>query len=215
MVLLQPEDKKAIGMELEGLKEAVKLVVHLPANKNEPNEDLKSLVVELSEMDERISCEVLMEGEDEEVDYILERRPALVIIDKDGSDRGVIFYGVPVGSTLKSIISLILLASTGETGLEEGVMERIMKMDPGSLQVLITPATPGCNKAMDIANRIAYINKAITSSTIDLTEFPEIAQQYHVLGLPMTIGSDGLKFTGAYDVGEVLQILEDKLSDAE
>ncbi len=215
MVLLQPEDKKAIGNELEGLKEAVKLVVHIPANKNEPNENLKSLVMEIAEMDERISCEILMEGEDEEVDYILERRPALVVLDKDGSDRGVIFYGMPGGNTLKSLISLMLLVSTGETGMKDEVMERISKMGPDSLQVLVTPATSGCNNTIDIANRIAYVNKAITSSTIDLTEFPEIAQQYHVIGLPMTVGNDDLKFTGVYDLGEVLQILEERISDAE
>ncbi len=215
MVLLQPEDKKAIGKELEGLKEVVKLVVHIPVNKNEPYENLKSLIMEIAEMDERISCEILMEGEDEEVDYILERRPALVVLDKDGSDRGVIFYGMPGGNTLKSFISLILLASTGETGMADEVKERISKMEPNSLQVFLTPATPRCNNTMDITNRIAYINKAITSSTIDLTEFPEIAQQFHVLGLPMTLGNDDLRFTGVYDLGEVLQILEEKISDTE
>ena len=215
MVLLQPEDKKAIEKELEGLKEAVKIVVHLPTNKNEPYENLKSLVMEIAEIDESISCEIIMEGEDEEVDYILERRPALVVLDKDGSDRGVIFYGMPGGNTLKSLISLILLVSTGETGMEDEVIERISRMEPNSLQVFVTPATPRCNDTIDIANRIAYVNSGITSSVIDVTDFPEIAQQFHVIGLPMTVGSDDLKFTGVYDLGEVLQILEEKISDTE
>lgn len=215
MVLLQPEDKKAIEKELEGLKEAVKLVVHIPTNKSEPYENLKSLVMEIAEIDERISCEILAEGEDEEVDYILERRPALVVLDKDGLDRGVIFYGMPGGNTFKSLISLILLASTGETGMDDEVIERISGMEPNSLQVFVTPATPRCNDTIDIANRIAYVNRAITSSIIDVTDFPEVAQQFHVIGLPMTVGNEDLKFTGVYDLGDVLQILEEKISDTE
>ncbi len=215
MVLLQPEDKKAIENELEGLKEAVKLVAHIPANKNEPFENLKSLLQEIAEMDERISCDILTEGDDEEVDYILERRPAIVVQDKDGSDRGIIFYGMPGGNTLKSFISLILLTSTGETGLEDEVIERISKMESSSLQVFVTPATPRCDETIEISNKIAYINSGMTSSIVDVTDFPELAQQFHVIGLPMTVGNDDLKFTGVYDLGEVLQILEEKISDTE
>ena len=49
---------------------------------------------------------------------------------------------------------------------------------------------------VSLAYRLASVSPFVTASTIEATEFPELAKQYQVTGVPKTIVDDRIEILG-------------------
>ena len=49
---------------------------------------------------------------------------------------------------------------------------------------------------VSLAYRLAAVSSFVTASTIEATEFPELAKQYQVTGVPKTIVDDRIEILG-------------------
>lgn len=63
-----------------------------------------------------------------------------------------------------------------------------------------------------MAHKLAIANVRITADVIEITEFPEMAQRYHIYGVPKVVINDQVEFEGALPepmfVQEVLRAVD-------
>jgi thioredoxin family protein/DUF2892 family protein len=77
--------------------------------------------------------------------------------------------------------------------------------------VYVTPTSPYCSRAALPAHKMALVSDWVTADAVDATEFPELADSYHVQGVPRTIVNDTVHIEGA--VPEAMLMAELILED--
>ena len=159
------------------------------------------LVEEIGEVDERIDVEILDFEDDEKIveKYEVEMTPAILVLDEEGKDYGLRFYGIPSGHEFPTLIEDIIVVSNGAIPqLSQRNVERIKKIDkPMRIMVFITPTCPYCPRAVLIAHNIALANDLIKGEMIEAMEFMELSERYRVEAVPHIIISDVHEFVGA------------------
>jgi glutaredoxin-like protein len=147
--------------------------------------------------------------------YRIDKAPAVVVlVDESGRrDLGIRFYGVPAGYEFATLIEDIRLASRGTTDLSPKTVETLSDLTaPLHVQVFVTSTCPYCPRAVLLAHKIAIASDWVTADAVDATEFPELADRYHVHGVPRTVINDAVHLEGAVPesmlLAELMPILE-------
>jgi len=213
MSQMQSDDQSLAREMLKDLENKVTLRSYVPSGKNIPSEDMKGLVKDLSEMSENVEKEIVSEEDAEEP---LERYPSLIVIDKDEKPFNLIFHGTPSVNLLKGLLYVVkLVANKGSTPLTDEERERARKLPKMELMLLSTPSTPKVDEMLWLYGSIILENPNINLDVVELIQFPEVAEEHNVIGLPVTVESNGLRFTGDYEASDLLKILEERISDQE
>lgn len=132
--------------------------------------------------------------------YRIDKAPAIVVLgDETGRrDFGIRFYGSPAGYEFATLIEDIRMASRGTTDLSPATVEVLANLTvPLHLQVFVTPTCPYCPRAALLAHKMAIVSDWVTADAVDATEFPELADRYHVHGVPRTIVNNTVHIEGA------------------
>jgi glutaredoxin-like protein len=145
-----------------------------------------------------------------------------VLGDQSGRrDFGIRFSGSPAGYEFATLIEDIRMARGQETlGLSPGTVQTLAHLTgPLHLQVFVTPTCPYCPRAVVLAHRLAIASDRVTAEAIDATEFPELADRYHVQGVPRTVVNDAVHIEGAVPesllMAELIPFLESTAPPAE
>ncbi|HHD16159.1 MAG TPA: hypothetical protein ENK47_05565 [Euryarchaeota archaeon] len=216
MTSISPEDRNEIVRRFESLKEPVTILFHKPEGKENDFSDFLSALEDICSMSELLSTMDMVEMEtDEDLIHDVDMFPALVLLDGNGDHHGIRFYGIPSGKLFEVFIDTIVMISSGEDGLEKGAKERVMALDENKLLILCTPGVPGLGPFLMNCMRMAFVSERIECGVADLIQFPELAEEYHVLDMPKTISNSQLRFSGIYSLDETLEILEKRIGDAE
>ncbi|MGB9599459.1 MAG: protein disulfide oxidoreductase [Myxococcota bacterium] len=156
--------------------------------------EAKNLYNELAEITEKITVEVIDPQNKEEAEKykIMDIRPATIVLDENGKDNGIRFYGIVAGYEFSSFLETLLLVSTGKHQLKDSTVEFIKTVDKDvDFKIFVTPSCPYCPTAVYIGHVMAYLsNNKITSNMIEVSEFPEMGSQYNVMGVPRTVIND-------------------------
>lgn len=138
----------------------------------------------------------------------IERVPATVVVGT--RDFGIRYYGIAAGYEFTSLLEAIVMASTGESGLEPELEEAVKRLPkPLNLKIFVTPLCPHCQKMVKIAYQFAIADQGMQVEVIEGAEFPALADKYGVSGVPKTVIDDGQSFEGAPPAWSVyLQMLK-------
>src|SRR5512142_2649720 len=128
--------------------------------------------------------------------FQVDRAPTVVVVAKEGSgltDLGIRFAGIPSGHEFGTLINDILLVSGRDSGLSEKTREYLRSLNkPLLLQVFVTPTCPYCPRAVLLAHQMAMENpRMIRAEGVEAMEFPELADRFHVSGVPQTVINAG------------------------
>jgi glutaredoxin-like protein len=139
---------------------------------------------------------------DKAAQYGIDRAPAIVILGRDEEglerDSGIRFLGAPGGYEFISLVRAVLLVGGGAPSLTEASRERIALVDrPVTMHVFTTPTCPHCPRAVIMAHEMAWSNPRIRAYAVEATEFPDLAQQYRVTGVPKTVVDGRTEILGA------------------
>jgi glutaredoxin-like protein len=123
--------------------------------------------------------------------YRVDKTPAFVVTAKDGEklvDTGIHYSGIPSGHEFNTIIQDILLVASRDSGLKPATREFLKTLQkPIHMQVFVTPTCPYCPQAVVLAHRMAMENPGmIRAEGVESMEFPDLAQQFNVSGVPQT-----------------------------
>ncbi|MCX6057461.1 MAG: thioredoxin family protein [Chloroflexi bacterium] len=183
----------------EEMKEPVQILFFGSQDNCEYCADTRQLLEEVAAIDEKVSLNIydLKDNADMAVKFNVDRVPAIVIAAKDGdqiTNLGIQYSGIPSGHEFGTLINDIVLVSGRDSGLSLEVREFLKHLtQPLHLQVFVTPTCPHCPRAVLLAHQMAMENPTmIRAEGVEATEFPELANQFNVRGVPQTVINAGM-----------------------
>ncbi|MCD6591689.1 MAG: thioredoxin family protein [Thaumarchaeota archaeon] len=199
MPILKERDKRLLKARFSrDLANRVRLIVFTQEFECEYCREVRELMEELAELDEKIRVEVY----DFKADRGLAERlrvdkiPALLLFGE--REYGVRFFGIPSGYEFTTLIEDVIDVSRGSSRLSPQVRERVRSIDKQvHIQVFVTPTCPYCPMAVRAAHQMAIENPMITADMIEALEFPHLANRYQVMAVPKIIINDKVSFEGA------------------
>ena len=160
--------------------------------------ETRQLLEEVSSLSEKITIMIFdfTADQDQAAAYGVDKLPALVI--KGEQDYGVRFFGIPSGYEYMSLIEAIIDVSRGQTGLKADTRQALKDLDKDvRIQVFVTPTCPYCTSVVRLAHQFAMESPRIRGEMVEATEFPHLAQKYHVFGVPKAVINETVFVEGA------------------
>ena len=113
------------------------------------------------------------------------------------------FYRALTGSDWS--VPLVILTGTSALGAYVALHLRVFSLaracaalrDPVHIQVFVTPTCPYCPCAVVLAHKLAMASELVTADMVEATEFPHLANKYHVHGVPRTVVNETIHIEGA------------------
>ncbi|HEU23730.1 MAG: glutaredoxin [Mesoaciditoga sp.] len=202
--LLSEEDRKyLVDLFEKELKGEVKILFFGSKRKEECEYcDLtEQILQELAETNNKITIETHDFDETDLVKkYNIEMVPAILMLDSEGNDMRIRYYGIPSGYEFSSLIEDVIATSKkGEVDLSASTVKKLEEIkSPLKLQVFVTPTCPYCPRAVLMAHKLAMKSPNIIGEMIEANEFPDLSMQYNVSSVPHIIINEGEgEFVGA------------------
>lgn len=219
MPLLTPALRQHIREILTGLPSAVTLRVFTRHHAECPScDDAEQIVETIAELsDHHVVVDMIdIDREPRQARALgIERVPAIVIAPAADAPNsgGVRFFGPPAGYEFGTLIETIRLTGHRKTDLAPATIAAIARLDrPMHMQVFVTPTCPFCPRAALLAAELALASSFVTADVVDATEFPDLADRYHVQGVPRTVINETTIIDGAVPesdlLAELLPLLE-------
>ena len=213
------QEEKAKIKELFGknLKDDVNLLFFTKDEDCQYCGDTEEILEEVTGLDEKVSFEKYKLESDKAEEYGVDRAPAIIFLNEDGSDSGLHFYGIPSGYEFTSLIEDILDASDRDRiDLSDDIKEQLKAIDEEiTLQVFITPTCPYCPRAVRVAHQMALLNPNIRGEMVEAIEFEELSASYNVSGVPKTVINHGAdEQVGAVPAKTILSKIQNLPEDA-
>jgi len=182
-----------------GLDKPVQIVFFKQADNCQTCPEQEKLLKELKGFSDKLRLNVydMVLHSDEAMNYKINRAPATIIMDE--TDYGIRFYGFTGGHEFSSLLSTILLVSTG-TNINPQLRDLIASISkPVNLKVMTTLTCPYCPQMVLAAHVMAYLNPMIMAEAFDVSEYDDLTQRFQVNSVPMTIINDTEVLDGAVE----------------
>ena len=209
--LLNEEIQTQVSEAFGKLQEPVHVLFFGNKEQCEYCDDTRQLLEEVTGLSEKLNLSVFDIEADAVVaaNYNVERTPGLVIAaeGEDGPiDYGIRYAGIPSGHEFSSLIQDLILVSGRNSGLNENTREFLAGLtEPVLLQVFVTPTCPYCPQAVIMAHQLAMESEMVQAEMVEATEFPELSNQYQIMGVPDTVINHGAgKMVGAAPEGKLV-----------
>ncbi|MCK9234519.1 MAG: thioredoxin family protein, partial [Acholeplasmataceae bacterium] len=119
--------------------------------------------------------------------------------------RGV-FYGIPAGHEINTLLTTIVDASNYAQLYEENVIKEIKTISqPTNIKVFVTTACPHCPGAAINALRLAQLNNNIKAEVYEVHTYGDIGQKYHVSGVPKIVIDETKELMGNQPIEAFLE----------
>jgi glutaredoxin-like protein len=217
--LLNDEITGQIKQIFGQLKEPVQILFFASKDQCDLCNETRALLDEVVALDARLGVSTydLQVDADVAKKFNVDRAPGIVIAAKNDNqimNYGIQYSGIPSGHEFSTLINDILLVSGRDSGLSPQTREFLQKLDkPVHFQVFVTPTCPYCPQAVILAHRMAMENPGmIRAEGVEATEFPELANQFGVSGVPQTtINAGAGTVIGAVPEKQLLAEIEQAL----
>ena len=212
MPLLKPALQKQIREALEGMTQPVTVAVFTTDADQQACEmcqDTRQLIEEVAWLsDGKVTTKVydLTRDADRAGALHVDKAPAVVVLGGETeTDHGIRFFGIPSGYEFASLISAIVMVSSGDPDLEARTIRTLATLaSPLHIRVFVTPTCPYCPSAVILAHKFAMASQHVTAEMIDASEFPDLGDRFGVRAVPHTVINDTLHLEGAVPEREVL-----------
>ncbi len=198
MTLLNDEIVQNVKDMLAEIPNEVTLTVFTDDQNCEYCTEIVQLVNEVAATSEKVTVEQyeIHKDNDRAQALNIERAPAIAITGE--RDYGLRFYGIPSGYEFSTLLHSIQAASSGNTDLDDQVKSFLSDLNkPVNLQVFVTPTCPYCPRAAVLAMEMAIVSDLVNADVIESAEFPDLANQYNVMGVPLSVVNNQERIEGA------------------
>jgi glutaredoxin-like protein len=218
MALLSTADQQVLRETLATMARPVKVLFFTQAIGCDTCLEARQILDELASATDRIAVQELnpVLDKDRAAQYGIDRAPGLVLLTGEDEDTRIRFLGAPSGYDFSAFVDALLLVSGAAThALSAATEERFARLASRlDIRVFVTPTCGYCPRAVALANRLAFASPLITTTTVQATEFYDLAAQYRVSGVPKTVGSNGREVLGALPEAQfVAGLLDDESED--
>ena len=196
---------------LKNMKDNVKIINFTQEFECFMCKETRAFAEEIASLSDKLSVIVYDQIADNDMvqKYGVERIPAIVLLDSEGKDRGIKFYGIPGGYEINSFLGSIIELSGRREELPADILSRIKKIDKDvHIQVFVGLSCPHCPETVAIAHRLAMENSRIKGDMVDSNNFVHLAQKYNVTGVPKIIINEKYELLGAHPMTTFLDVIE-------
>ena len=184
--LASAKTREEVRAKLAGLQRQVWLRVFTQARDDEQTTAAaRRLAQGVADLSDSVFAEAYSYDEDADRfrEYGIERTPAIAVTGE--ADRGIRFYGVPGGHELESLVSAICVVAAQDSGLSAASRQALAGLaGPVRIEVFVTLACGFCPEAVTLAHRLAVESPQVTAAMVEVSAFPEYAQQRAVRSVP-------------------------------
>ena len=198
MALLNEEILRDVRELLADMTNPVKLVVFTDDQHCDYCEQIVQLVNELAATSDKIQVELCEIHKDAHKAAELNVKRAPVIAILGDRDYGMRFYGIPSGYEFSTLLHAIQAVGRGHTELDPQTQAFLKGLDKAvDFQVFVTPTCPYCPRAAVLAMHMAMESDKVNTDVVEASEFPDLANQYHVMGVPLNVINSRERVEGA------------------
>jgi glutaredoxin-like protein len=191
--LLDEKIKKQVREAFAGLQHPVQILFFGTKENCEYCNDTRQLLEEVVSLSPSLGLSTFDLKDDAALamQYRVNRVPAFAVAAKDGEqlvDTGIRYSGIPAGHEFNTLIQDIILVAGRDSGLKASTREFLKTLqEPIHMQVFVTTSCPYCPQAVVLAHRMAMENPGmIHAEGVESMEFPDLAEQFNVSGVPQT-----------------------------
>ena len=178
----------------------------------EAGQEVEDFLKEIAEISGNIQVSVnhLPEAQAKADQLGIVRTPGFAMLDSQGKDHGIQFYGLPGGHEINSFIYGLMAVSGGKEELPEDLVKEVQEFNKDiNIKVFITLSCPHCPGAVSKAHRLAMENDHITAEMIDANLFPELSQEHNVSSVPKIVFNNGKELIGNQPVESFLNMMRE------
>lgn len=211
MALLNDEIRKNLKEVFSDMKNEVTIAVFTQEDDCETCEETLNFMKEIEEVGEKIKLESydINKDKDKAKELNVEMTPSIVLLDSEGKDNGIKFYGIPAGHEINSLITGLLEVSGAGEEMPEALKERISKIKkPIDIKVFVTLGCPHCPGAVAKAHKLALENENIKAEMIEAQTFNELSNKYNVSGVPKIVINEDHDLVGNQPIEKFLETIE-------
>ncbi len=198
MALLDQETTTRVKNMLADVPNAVSLIVFTDDQHCEYCTEIVQLTTEVAATSDLVNVEIYEFHRDADKARALriERAPAIAIVGE--RDYGLRFYGIPSGYEFSTLLHGIHSAGHGHAHLDVQTKTYLDGLkEPVDYQVFVTPTCPYCPKAAVLAIEMAVHSDLVNANIVESAEFPDLANQFSVMGVPLTVINSKERVEGA------------------
>jgi len=141
----------------------------------------------------------------------IEMAPAIAILGQ--KDYGLRFYGIPSGYEFSTLLHGIQRAADGKSELDEQTKNYLASVNsPVDLQVFVTPTCPYCPRAAVLAMEMAVESSYVTADIVESSEFPDLANKFNVMGVPLSMVNGKERVEGAAPPDMIVEAIRKALN---
>ncbi len=196
---LNDDVRKMLGDILKDMVDDVQVKLYVDTLACDTCTETNQLLSEMSEVNDKIKYELIDVEGDKSVGAIhgVTMYPTVVVLDKDGQDKGVRFYGIPAGHEINSLLAALVDMSGKELDLDQETIDAIKAIDTETdIKVFVTLTCPHCPGAVTKAHRIAMLNPYVKASMVEAQTFSQLSAQHNVSSVPKIVINDSHDFVG-------------------
>ncbi|WP_291649676.1 FAD-dependent oxidoreductase [Clostridium sp.] len=188
-------------------------LVSIVDESNKKSIELRDLVLDISDLSDKISAIIYKKGENTEMESKIhaDKYPVVALLDKDSNYSGVKFHGVPGGHELNSfILAIYNLAGPGQS-LNEDLLNEIKSLSldkKTNIKVAVSLSCHVCPEVVTAAQRIAIENPNIETEMLDLSNFKDIKDKHKIMSVPALIINDSKVYFGGKKLEDIVQLLK-------
>jgi glutaredoxin-like protein len=207
MSLLTEPQRKQLQAELaQSLLNPVMLSIFTQEYEFDYCKENRELAQELAALTDKVKLEVfdLFEDKEKATQHGVDKVPATIVLGDKASH--VKFYGIPAGYAFNTYLKDIIQLSRGETELSPETRKTLVGLKaPVHVQMFVTPTCPYCPGAVSLAHQFAMENTNIKADMIEISEFPQLAVKYNVMGVPKIVINENIELIGLQPEEEFLR----------
>ena len=202
--------------QLKGILSKIENNISLVSIVDESNKksiELRDLVLDISDLSDKISAVIYKKGENLEMESKIhaDKYPVVALLNKDSNYSGIKFHGVPGGHELNSfILAIYNLAGPGQA-LNEDLLNEIKSLSLNkktNIKVAVSLSCHVCPEVVTAAQRIAIENPNIETEMLDLSNFKDIKDKHKIMSVPALIINDSKVYFGGKKLEDIVQLLK-------
>lgn len=186
-------------------------LVSIVDESNSKSIELRDLVLDIADLDERVCVEIYNKGENREIENKInaDKYPVVALLNNEKEYSGVKFHGVPGGHELNSfILAIYNLGSAGQQ-ISEETLNNIKAIDKKmNIKVCVSLSCHLCPDVVVASQRIAIENKNVEAEMIDISGFKEIKDKFKVMSVPAIIINNEKIYFGAKKIDDIINIIK-------
>jgi len=198
MALLNDEIVKGVTEMLAGLDGDVRLAYFSNSQHCDYCPQIEQLLDEVAATTNRVSVEKyeLYRDAEQAAALNIDMAPAIAILGKQ--DFGVRFFGIPSGYEFSTLLHAIQRVAAGDSELDGATKSYLADLNADvQMQVFVTPTCPYCPRAATLAIEMAIESPKVRAEIVESAEFPDLANRFSVMGVPLTVVNGQERVEGA------------------